>query len=345
MDNPDKPWEKHLLPDITSKRAGLPSPADIARLKEHEKKETAQLAMELAEEDVKAVLREDQGQGLLWPRPVHVQSNLLLTSAIFRAMRRSVAVDAVVATQGPVSFSLKGFSLTQFDELVWMDLVQTMREQKSVVVGFSLSGIVRSLGLAHGGSNIQRVKNSVERMGALWIKVEVSDDERPAGYAGALLGPMEWKGDCYRLKINPVWARMLFREGYTRVDWATHTALPVGFATWLHRYIARHTATKRSPHRIGIATLCALLGTSMTLKSGRFSIRKAMGAIASLNGVAGWSIDHNDNLVFWRPLSKKQKHEAVLKKLGAKSSKKEKSPERRIKEQMPNSGQRNLFEF
>ena len=260
-------------------------------------------------------------------------------------MRRSVPVDEVVATQGPVSFSLKGFSLTQFDEMIWMDLVQMMKEQKNIVVGFSLSSVVRSLGLSQSGQSLQRVRGSIKRMSGLLIQVEVNEDGKNSGYAGTLLSGFDWAGDCYRLKINPVWARMLFREGYTRVDWAVHTSLPVGFATWLHRYTQRHTATKRHPHRLGIATLCALLGTSMDLKSGRYHIRKAMTVLESRGAIKGWEIDNGDNLVFWRPLSKKQEQAAILKKLGAKPPKKKKSPERRVKEQMTNSGQRELFEL
>lgn len=335
MTAPEQPWDKYINAD--------PSVVE-ARDAQHEENQEA-LKVTLAAQDVASVLTEETGQGLLWPRPAHVQCNWLLTSAVFQAARRSVPIDALVATQGPVRFALKGWTLTQFDEIVWMELLQRMKEQRSTSVALTLRSFTKSLGITGGGENIKRIRASIERMNALSIVMMVDDKTAHGGYGGSLVHDYEWVNDDYRVYLNPVWVRLLFREGYTRVDWATHTSLPVGFATWLHRYTQRHTATKKKPHRIAVRSLRALLGTSMSLRDSRRGIRRAMAALTERGAVSGWEIDKADNLVFWRPLSKKQKNEAVLKKIGARLPIKEKSPQKRIKEQLPNSGQRELFEF
>ena len=333
----EQPWKKYLADEEMQ-----------CQDEERTEDEEIPLAQTLAEQDVEQVLADETGQGLLWPRACHVQANILLTSALFRAQRSSRDIDALVAAQGGRSFALVGKTLTQFDELVWMDLLQLMLEQRKTAVRFSLRGIAKSLGISYSGQNLKRIKRSLVRMRSLTIvMMEDADTERAhphRGYAGSLLVDFGWAGDRYAARLNPVWVRMLMREGYTRVDWERHTSLPVGFATWLHRYIHRHTATRKKPHRISIDRLSALLGTTMPLRNARLAIRKAMARIEQEGGVQGWEVDRRDNLVFWRKPSEKQRHDALMKKIGAQGPR-PKTYRTTIKEQMPNHGQRSIFEL
>ena len=272
----------------------------------------------LAAKDVEQRLEENHlGQRLLWPKLCHVQGNALLTSALFRSSRKRVWLDRkMVAAQGEYGFEFHGQTLNQFDELVWMELVQRARDASSFTVSPSLYSVARALGNKPGGTVLRQIEDSIVRMTGLVVTL-VRTDEEKRSYGGSLIQSFEFEGrgarKTYTIALNPVWLKLILFEGYTQVDWAVHLSLPTGVATWLHRYTARHNASDAKPHRIGIGKLHLLMGMAVQtpLKEARRQVRRAMGLLQSGGVIKHWEIDGNDNLVFSKPLSEHQRAKAA----------------------------------
>jgi len=255
----------------------------------------------------------------IWPEPARAQANTLLRSALFGANQRRRMVrfgdNTSHAAWGGLKLQLTGETMNQFDENVWMQLVHLWKQQgepQDFIVRFKARAFLRSLGKKHfGGRCVELVRTTISRLSGTVVHLqgELSDRER-----NALGGMLEYGGNLieeyfakpedgfFAVRLNPKFLR-LFGAGHTRFDWETRLRLPLGLASWLHRYILSHRATAAHPHRDSVARLKELSGSRTTDKQFRFRLKRAMNVLQKEGVVLQFGWTTNGALEFVRPQS------------------------------------------
>lgn len=238
-----------------------------------------------------------------WPEPSRAIPNELLRSALFSSSRRSEYVkDAPVASWPNTEISFTGARLNQFDETIWLQLVHLYRIQNvgpDHHVHAPAKGVLRDLGLKGGGSGIARLERSINRLMGAVVTFRRGQEMLKLGGPVQRFFLDEATGE-YAVKLNPDFLRLL-DDGLTQLDWETRNRLPTGLATWLHRYVLSHQATKRKPHRINLDRLRELSGMSSPPKEFKRTLKRTMELLEKHGIVEGWRITPNEALEFYRP--------------------------------------------
>ena len=245
----------------------------------------------------------------IWAEPDRVMPNALLRSALFGcARRRGFVKDALVASWPNVDIRFSGETFNQFDESVWMQIVHLYRRQgesADLKVRFNAKPFCRMLGrTGRSGGDVAQLRQSLVRLigGVLLVSYQGVE------YGGGVLQDFAHDEDrgFFVVTLNPKYLRLL-SAGYTRLDWKTRQKLPTGIATWMHRYVLSHRATRKQPHRIGLEQLHKLSGMSSVPKEFRRHLKRTMELLSKQGVVDQWRITSNDALEFTRPPARKRK--------------------------------------
>lgn len=243
----------------------------------------------------------------LWPEPQRVAPNAILRSALFgvvrRGKRRFVEGETLlVSAWSGSSIRFMGQQLGQYDLDVWLQALHIARQQDlgdANGIRFTARSFLKAMGRKYSGDAAHVLFRSFERMVACAVTIRVGK----VRYMGSLVESLvqHEPTQLYVLRLNPK-LRALFGTGNTRMDWATRLALPTDLSRWMHGYVLSHRATKASPHRIGVATLRDLSGsTAAALWKFREHLRRAMTLLAEVRAVTIWRITKGDALEFVRP--------------------------------------------
>ena len=243
----------------------------------------------------------------IWAEPDRVMPNALLRSALFGcARRREFVKDALIVSWPNVEIRFSGETFNQFDESVWMQIVHLFRQQgepQDFKVRFNAKPFCRMLGgKGKGGRDVAQLRQSLVRLrgGTLLVTHEGLE------YGGGILQDFTHDEDrgFFVVTLNPKYLRLM-SAGYTRLDWETRRALPTGIATWMHRYMLSHRATRKQPHRIGLEQLHRLSGMSSSPKEFRRHLKRTMDLLGNQGVVEEWRITDNAALEVIRPPKRK----------------------------------------
>ena len=237
-----------------------------------------------------------------WPDPERAAPSAILRSALFglvkKGERSTLKRESLAAWPGcKVLFT--GQRLDQADEDVWLQAVHLHRLQdlpSSIVT--TNRGFLSSIGRSASGPAVTRLHESLERLVACAVTIETPQNS----YQGNLIS--EWlieKGSGRLIvSLNPRFAQS-FAHGLTRIDWEARQSLRTDLARWLHGYVQSHRATARQPHRIGVARLRELSGSTTVLKDFRRKLKAACQQLEDQHVVTSWKLTANDALEIVRP--------------------------------------------
>jgi len=238
----------------------------------------------------------------IWAEPDRAMPNAMLRSALFGcARRREFIDDALIASWPDVEIRFSGQTFNQFDESVWMQIVHLFRKQgepQDFKVRFNAKPFCRMLGgKGIGGSNVAKLRQSLVRLRGGTLLIAHNGVE----YGGGVIQDFTHDEDrgFFVVTLNPKYLRLL-STGYTRLDWEIRRALPTGIATWMHRYVLSHRATRKKPHRIGLEQLHRISGMNSSPKEFRRHLKRTMDLLGDQNVVDEWRITDNAALEFIR---------------------------------------------
>jgi len=252
------------------------------------------------------------GQMRLWPVRCHIQSNDMLRSALFSCSRtRTTLKNQPVMSHRNIEFVMTGETLNQWDELLWMELIQRSRENQSLSVPGTFYSLAKHLGHKMGGGSRKRLQDSLDRMQNMQLVIRrIGEDRVKQGRSISLITGYDFlevpgKARQFVVHLHPTALKLVLLEGYTIVDWETHLKLPVGITTWLHRYVRRQL-THPKAHEVRLSNLHPLTGSTLPSHEFKRQLKGAMDALQGHGVVTEWSISPDNKLFFKRPLSKKQ---------------------------------------
>jgi len=287
-----------IMPDKLRRLAALPEIADTDYAGRVER-------MRAAQGPVAELISAKPVQLPIWSDPERALPNTLLRSALFGATRRRRNLKReLIASWPDEEIIFTGEAFNQFDESVWLELVHLYRIQRTPeVMHLSMRGILKSMGLKASGQGATRVHDSINRMLACAIAVKKNGVERARGGPVRAYDFDEGRGR-WAIELEPRYLK-LFGDGHTRLDWDTRKKLTTGLATWMHRYVLSHRATRRNPHRIKLERLKELAGMGSDSREFKRTLRRTMKKLEAVGVVASWDITPGNVLEISRPPKRK----------------------------------------
>jgi hypothetical protein len=210
------------------------------------------------------------GQLALWPESERGIPNEVVRCAVFSAKNRKeprkvyrAASPLVVPVIGGGDVIWIGEELRQDDETVWMQLFHLAKEARSEWVTFTPHSFLQSIKWPIKDDSYKRLLTCIRRLaaGSLELYSDRLDKGLPtkmlANYVYSKNTKEPWKVRVFDKDDDLLF---LFDKLYSRLDWETRLALPVGVATWLHGFFASH----RDPFHHKVETLA--IGAGLTLE-------------------------------------------------------------------------------
>ena len=251
----------------------------------------------------------------LWPNGDRACPSCILRSALYGVVqrgRRRYLDNEILASWSDSTIRYQGQQLDQADLDVFLYCIELSKKQGlGARIEFSEYQFLKAIGRVSGkrkprpgGTQYEWLNASFRRHIACATTIVVNGKE----YTGNLIADFYRHPQTgrYVMFLNPR-LLMLFREGYTRVDWEVRQALRMDLAKWLHSYIESHQATTKTPHRIALERLRELCQSEIVrLRDFRAKIREAMIELKAVKVVIFWQITDNDALEFVRPRKRQQ---------------------------------------
>ena len=260
-------------------------------------KESSSSKTEFQERAAKAIENRPRKPSLqpvqlkLWPEHLRAAPNAVLRSALFGVVekgKRKAVKEELLASWKGVEMRYTGWQLDQADLEVWTQLVNLSKELLGDETYMNERGFLRSLKRSGGGRNIKWLQSSIGRMQACGVSIRLGSSM----YQGSLIHEFA-KDDItgrYVVVLNPR-LKQLFDDGITLLNFVARKKLKSDLAKWLQGYICSHRATKSKPHRIGLARLRPLCGSSIKrLRDFKRKVIIAMEQLKSAGVVSHWQI-------------------------------------------------------
>lgn len=228
----------------------------------------------------------------------------VLRSALFGVIKRGkrVALDnELLASWAGSEIRYTGFRLDQADLDCWLEAMHLARKYPlGRDVRFTSRGFLRAMGRKGSGGKDQKwLDGAFRRMVACAVLFRFANGQE---YAGSLVSEFFVDRDSgrYVLNINPLIAS-LFEEEFVKLSTEKRSLLKSDLARWLQGYVQSHRATEAQPHRIGLARLQALCGSTAQRREFRRLLKKAMNELQQQELISRWRITDRDALEFVRP--------------------------------------------
>ncbi len=248
-----------------------------------------------------------------WPEKTRGVPNLCLRSALFgvikRGRRRAVKGELVASVRG-LEILYTGWRLDQgdFDVLAQTLHLVSRHVEKTAgnYVRFKIKGFLRGIGRQPGKSGREWLKDSLRRLTATAVEINVEITHRYISetftYAGSLVDEFYYndQDQTYFLKINPKLST-LFDAGWTQLQWQQRVHLKIDLAKWLHGFYASH----REPYPVKVSTLKHLCGSECRrLVDFRRNLRAALNELVKVGAIVTWEIDTGDKVHVRRVIGK-----------------------------------------
>lgn len=252
--------------------------------------------------------REAQASGTalvqlpLWDDDQRAAPAAVLRSALFGVIKRGnrkAVENETLAAWADNKIRYTGFKLDQSDLDCWLHVLHLARHfPLGRDVRFAARAFLRAIGRSGGGKDQEWLKRSLNRMVACAVAICVGGQE----YHGSLISDffVDEQSGRYVVRINPLLAA-LFDEAFVKLSMEKRLALPQGLARYLQGYVQSHKATVCSPHRIGLARLQELCGSTNNHRDFRHKLKKAMQVLEDNGIVSSWLLTDGGALEFVRP--------------------------------------------
>lgn len=239
----------------------------------------------------------------LWEDDRRAAPSAILRSALFGVVRpgsRKAVERELLAAWSGVELRYSGFQLDQADLDAWLQALHLAREhQLGKDVRFQARSFLRAIGRPGDGNSHRWLRRSLERMVACAVAIKMPGGQE---YVGSLINDffLDKASGRYVLRINPLIAQM-FDDAFVKLSMEQRKALGTSLARWLQGYIQSHKATESKPHRIGLARIQELCGSSTKrLRRFRETLRGSMAELEGQGLVTAWRITEGDALEFVR---------------------------------------------
>lgn len=231
-------------------------------------------------------LTETQLELPFWPDYVRSMPNEIVRSALFTARHktqpRQYCKNAEIAVIGDGAITYTGEELRQYDETVWLQLIDLARKMPpGQPVEIVAKHFCEAVKWPLKSDSYDRLRESLTRMQA--TSLTVTSARLKAGVSMSMIPRFEFKDPetgqklrRWRITVAPELVKLFGDVHYTWIEWQQRLALPVGIATWLHGFLSSH----KEPRPIPIAEIvrgAALLDKDMD--DIRKNLRRALEAL------------------------------------------------------------------
>lgn len=243
----------------------------------------------------------------MWREQYRGVPNALIRSALFsvrppRMPRRYLKGEDIFALSN-IRIRYTGEELRQDDASVFMQLLHAARtERLGEKVHFVAYAFICALAWSRNSESYDRLRESITRLTATAVNVQVEERGGTVGYAASLIRSFEYRtteGEplkMWAVTLEPAIAALFGNEAYTRVLLEQRLKARSLLAKWLHLYYASH----REPFPQTVKALHKLSGSdAKTLYHFRQTLFKALDELDRM-GFLKWTITKDDKIIVTR---------------------------------------------
>lgn len=234
----------------------------------------------------------------LWPNATVGIPSSMLRSSLFGVCsngKEKKLFKSEIAAQG-VQMYYQGQQLSQADLDVWLLLTKMSKELGGMGsrIPFHPTSMLRRLGKNTGGSNIETLNESIDRLSAGFIVMKNERWRFKGHLVESVFTLIDEKAETEAersnqfIRINPD-LRDLFVSGeMAQIEIADRNKLSSQLSKWLYCFYITH----RDPFPMKVATIKTLSGSQ--IKDDNEYVRKLKKSFAELESCLGWTIGFTD---------------------------------------------------
>jgi hypothetical protein len=239
--------------------------------------------------------------------------NSLARSALFgmveRGPERQQFKKKVIASYAGTKILFSGEALNQQDLDLWLELVDRWKELGELSLVYTKHGLCKMIGKSKSARAYKQIEESLLRLYNADIEVRTKTPKGQIRYFGRLVQEMFWIDEDSkmeaRINMNPNLAALFGGKGnrqYSTQIIDQRRSLKGDLSKWLYGYIITHRTSldKMEPHWIRLNKLKELSGSTSTMKSFKFNLKKALVQLESAAVVAEWDINEDSVLIVYR---------------------------------------------
>ena len=219
--------------------------------------------------------------------------NSFLRSALFAAIQskdRKYLEKAQIFSQEGITVTYTGKQLNQEDMTVWLALVDLMKKDPlATECKFTPHEILNYMDLEIGGSGYERLENSIGRMIACMVVINMSTQT----YMGNLIQGclIDERTKVYQLSLNRHLIKLFGDSDWTALDWAHRKQLKnKPLCLKLHEYYSSHG----KPLPVSLEFLSNISGSTNSQKASfKRQVKTALEELVKIGFFGSYSIEGN----------------------------------------------------
>jgi hypothetical protein len=239
--------------------------------------------------------------------------NSLARSALFgmveRGPERRQFKKEVIASYSGTQILFSGEALNQQDLDLWLELVDRWKESGELSLVYTKHGLCKMIGKTKSARLYKQIEESLFRLYSADIEVRTKTPKGQIRYFGRLIHEMVWIDEDHktqtRINMNPNLADLFGGKGnrqFSKQILDQRRSLKGDLSKWLYGYIITHRTDieRMKPHWIKLDKLKKLSGSTSTMKTFKFNLKKALEQLEKGGVLQGWEINAEGVMVVYR---------------------------------------------